>query len=72
MSSSQASSAMVETSLSHINKLRDNTDKECSLDAQVEEFLSAARQKPSGENLVIILYERRKAMDAELAETKES
>lgn len=67
LSSSQPSLPAVQTPLSHINKLR---ERDNSLDAQVQEFLSVAGQIYAGPELVKKLYEEIKVRDGELAELK--
>ncbi len=68
-------SQSVQTPLSQINKLQD-TDRSC-LDAQVQEFLSGARQIQAGAEIMQSLYEELKTKDealktkdAEIAEVK--
>jgi len=68
-------SQSVQTPLSQINKLQD-TDRSC-LDAQVQEFLSAARKIQAGAEIMQSLYEELKTKDealktkdAEIAEVK--
>ena len=65
MSFSQTSTTTAETPFPHMNKLR---YRDQSLDVQVVEFLSAARQKPFAEDLVRRLYKGLKAKEVELAE----